>query len=208
MTNRPSPITIKKYANRRLYNTASSSYVTLADLAKMVKMGEDFVVYDAKTNEEITRQVLAQIIFEQEGIEGQALLPIAFLRQLIRCYGDGVQTLLPSYLEYSIDQFAGEKQAIREAASRAFGPTSFSPGSFGALKELTRKNLAAFNHALGLFSPFSAGGDKPADDANAAEAAAPVAPPPPPPMANADLEELRVQLAEMRRRLDSLTEKR
>jgi len=211
MSNRTSPITIKKYANRRLYNTASSSYVTLADLAKMVKIGEDFVVYDAKTNEEITRQVLAQIIFEQEGIEGQALLPIAFLRQLIRCYSDGVQTLLPSYLEYSIDQFAGEKQAIREAAGRVFGPAAFSPASFGALKELTRKNLAAFNRALGLFSPFGAGGDKPANDADAAEAAAPVNPPPPPPappMANADLEELRVQLAEMRRRLDNLTEKR
>jgi polyhydroxyalkanoate synthesis repressor PhaR len=175
----------------------------------MVKVGEDFVVYDAKTNEDITRQVLAQIIFEQEGVEGQALLPIAFLRQLIRCYGDGVQTLLPSYLEYSIDQFAGEKQAMREAASRAFGPGPSSPGSFGALKELTRKNLAAFNRALGLFSPFGAGGDKLAADAvEAAAPAAPPAAPPPPPVANADLEELRVQLAEMRRRLDSLTEKR
>jgi len=115
MANPTTPITIKKYANRRLYNTASSAYVTLADLAKMVKNGEDFVVYDAKTNEEITRSVLAQIIFEQEGIEGQSLLPITFLRQLIRFYGDSVQALLPSYLEYSIDQFTGEKQAMREA---------------------------------------------------------------------------------------------
>ena len=122
MPNSTTPITIKKYANRRLYNTASSAYVTLAELAKMVKTGEDFVVYDAKTNEEITRSVLAQIIFEQEGIEGQSLLPITFLRQLIRFYGDSVQALLPSYLEYSIDQFTGEKQAMREAASRALRP--------------------------------------------------------------------------------------
>ena len=211
MSNRASPITIRKYANRRLYNTASSSYVTLTDLAKMVKVGEDFIVYDAKTNEEITRQVLAQIIFEQEGVEGQALLPIAFLRQLIRCYGDGVQALLPSYLEYSIDQFADEKQAMREAASRAFGPEPSVPGSFGALKELTRKNLAAFNRALGLFSPFGAGGEKPPDNGGAAQtaaAAAPPAAPSHPPVANADLEELRAQLGEMRRRLDNLTEKR
>ena len=119
MSNSTVPTTIKKYANRRLYNTASSAYVTLADLAKMVKVGEDFVVFDAKTNEDITRSVLAQIIFEQEGIEGQSLLPITFLRQVIRFYGDSVQSLLPSYLEYSIDRFTGEQQKMREAAARA-----------------------------------------------------------------------------------------
>src|ERR1700756_2013614 len=148
------PTTIKKYANRRLYNTASSAYVTLADLAAMVKAGEDFLVYDAKSGEDITRSVLTQIIFEQEGKEGQSLLPATFLRQLIRFYGDSVQALLPSYLEYSIDQFNGEKQAIREAATRVFGQGPFSPSSFEALQEMTRKNLAAFNQALGLFSPF------------------------------------------------------
>ncbi|MBV8663579.1 MAG: polyhydroxyalkanoate synthesis repressor PhaR [Hyphomicrobiales bacterium] len=195
MSNPATPITIKKYANRRLYNTASSAYVTLADLAKMVKTGEDFVVYDAKTNEDITRSVLTQIIFEQEGIEGQSLLPITFLRQLIRFYGDSVQTLLPSYLEYSIDQFNGEKQAIREAATRVFGQGPFSPSSFDALQEMTRKNLAAFNQALGLFSPFAA-------SAPASEAKKPDSAPP-----NADIDELRNQLIEMRRRLDSLTEK-
>src|SRR5277367_530734 len=131
MSNSISPITIKKYANRRLYNTASSAYVTLADLAKMVKTGEDFVVYDAKTNEEITRSVLAQIIFEQEGIEGQSLSPITFLRQIIRFYGDSVQALLPSYLEYSIDRFTGEQQKMREAAARAFGSGTFGAASFG-----------------------------------------------------------------------------
>jgi polyhydroxyalkanoate synthesis repressor PhaR len=196
MANPTTPITIKKYANRRLYNTASSAYVTLADLAKMVKNGEDFVVYDAKTNEEITRSVLAQIIFEQEGIEGQSLLPITFLRQLIRFYGDSVQALLPSYLEYSIDQFTGEKQAMREAATRAFGEGPFSAAAFAALQEMTRKNLAAFSQALGLFSPFAGGAAKPAEPQKAETSAA-----------SADIDELRTQLSEMRRRLDSLTEK-
>ena len=126
MSDTAAPIMIKKYANRRLYNTASSAYVTLADLAKMVKTGEDFVVFDAKTNEDITRSVLAQIIFEQEGIQGQSLLPITFLRQLIRFYGDSMQALLPSYLEFSIDRFTCEQQKMREAA-RAFTPNPFSP---------------------------------------------------------------------------------
>jgi polyhydroxyalkanoate synthesis repressor PhaR len=192
MSNSNSPITIKKYANRRLYNTASSAYVTLADLAKMVKTGEDFVVYDAKTNEEITRSVLAQIIFEQEGIEGQSLLPITFLRQLIRFYGDSVQALLPSYLEFSIDRFTGEQQKMREAAARAFGNGPFAGSSFGALEELTRKNLAAFTQALSVFSPFVAG----------ATASAPSKEP-----AAADIDDLRAQLTEMKRRLDDMAEK-
>ncbi len=148
------PTMIKKYANRRLYNTAASTYVTLADLAKMVKNGEDFVVFDAKTNEDITRSVLTQIIFEQEGIEGQSLLPTTFLRQLIRFYGDSMQALLPSYLEFSIDRFTGEKQAISDAASRMFSAGTFAPSSFNVMQELTRQNLAAFHQALGIFSPF------------------------------------------------------
>ena len=99
------PVTIKKYANRRLYNTGTSTYVTLEDLAAMVKDGEDFVIYDAKSGEDITRSVLAQIIFEQENKEGQSLLPIAFLRQLIRFYGDSMQMLVPRYLEQSMSSF-------------------------------------------------------------------------------------------------------
>ena len=193
MSTSVSPTVIKKYANRRLYNTASSAYVTLADLAKMVKTGEDFVVYDAKTNEEITRSVLAQIIFEQEGIEGQSLLPITFLRQLIRFYGDSVQALLPSYLEFSIDRFTGEQQKMREAATRAFGNGPFAAPGFGALEELTRKNLAAFTQALTVFAPFVPGAGAPAA--------------PKEPHAAADLDELRAQLTEMKRRLDDMTEK-
>ncbi|HXZ17854.1 MAG TPA: polyhydroxyalkanoate synthesis repressor PhaR [Roseiarcus sp.] len=189
-----SPTTIKKYANRRLYNTASSAYVTLADLAKMVKSGEDFVVYDAKTNEDITRSVLTQIIFEQEGIEGQSLLPTTFLRQLIRFYGDSMQALLPSYLQFSIDRFNGERHAMREAASRMFGPDAFASGSFAALQELTQKNLHAFNQALSVFSPFSAtlpNVDSSAKKANASE----------------DIEELRKQLSDIQRKLESLAGK-
>jgi polyhydroxyalkanoate synthesis repressor PhaR len=189
------PITIKKYANRRLYNTASSAYVTLADLAKMVKAGEDFVVFDAKTNEDITRSVLTQIIFEQEGIEGQSLLPTTFLRQLIRFYGDSMQAILPSYLEFSIDRFSGEQQAIREAASRMFGPEAFSAGSsFAALQELTKKNFNAFNQALAMFSPFVAA-------TPTTELA--------PKKANSedDIDQLRNQLSDMQKRLESLAKK-
>jgi polyhydroxyalkanoate synthesis repressor PhaR len=189
MSNAENPITIKKYANRRLYNTASSAYVTLADLAKMVKSGEDFVVYDAKTNEEITRSVLTQIIFEQEGVEGQSLLPIAFLRQVIRFYGDSVQSLLPSYLEYSIERFSGEQHKMRDTMSRALDPSA----SFAALQEMTRQNLAAFNKALGMFSPFVAG-------QNAAA--------PPAKEAATEIGELRDQLSEMKRRLDEIVEKK
>lgn len=188
-----SPTTIKKYANRRLYNTASSAYVTLADLAKMVKSGEDFIVFDAKTNEDITRSVLTQIIFEQEGIEGQSLLPTTFLRQLIRFYGDSMQALLPSYLELSIDRFSGERQSMREAATRMFGADAFSGGSFATLQELTQKNLIAFNQALALFSPFPAAiaGVDGARKSNPAE----------------DIEELRKQLSEIQKKLESLAEK-
>jgi len=188
------PTTIKKYANRRLYNTASSTYVTLADLAKMVKSGEDFVVFDAKSNEDITRSVLTQIIFEQEGIEGQSLLPTTFLRQLIRFYGDSMQALLPSYLEFSIDRFTGEKQAMSEAARRLFGPDAFSAGSFAALQEMTQKNFAAFNQALGVFSPFS-GAAVPSDGGPKKAAS------------SDDIDELRSQLSEMQKKLESLAKK-
>jgi polyhydroxyalkanoate synthesis repressor PhaR len=189
----PTPTTIKKYANRRLYNTASSTYVTLADLAKMVKNGDDFIVYDAKTNEDITRSVLTQIIFEQEGIEGQSLLPTTFLRQLIRFYGDSMQVLLPSYLEFSIDRFSGEKEAISDAAGRLFGTGPFTPNSFNALQDLTKKNLAAFHQALGIFSPFASAVH--AAEPKTIEGSA----------AN-DIEKLRHQLSEIQRKLDSLAD--
>ena len=151
------PITIKKYANRRLYNTGTSTYVTLEDLADMVKAGEDFVVYDAKTGEDITRSVLAQIIFEQENKEGQNLLPINFLRQLIRFYGDSMQMLVPRYLEVSIDSLTREQEKFREQMAQAFGV-----GGFGAIEEQVRRNMEMFERAFAMFAPFARQGGKPA----------------------------------------------
>jgi polyhydroxyalkanoate synthesis repressor PhaR len=150
MASSAEPVTIKKYANRRLYNTGTSSYVTLEDLAKMVKAGEDFVVYDAKTGEDITRSVLAQIIFEQENKEGQNLLPINFLRQLIRFYGDSMQMLVPRYLEASIESLTREQEKFRQQMSQAFGT-----GPFGPLEDQVRRNMEMFQRAFSMFTPFA-----------------------------------------------------
>ena len=127
------PVIIKKYANRRLYNTGTSTYVTLEDLAGMVKAGEDFVVYDAKTSEDITRSVLTQIIFEQENKEGQSLLPITFLRQLIRFYGDSMQMLVPRFLEASIESLSKEHGKFREQMAQAFGVGAFADFALTAM---------------------------------------------------------------------------
>ncbi len=133
------PTVIKKYANRRLYHTGTSTYVTLEDLATMVRQGEDFVVFDAKSGDEITRSVLTQIIFEQENKEGQNLLPVTFLRQLIRFYGDSLQSLVPSYLEFSMNNLSQEQQKLREQMAQAFGPTAFQ-----AMEEQVRTNMGFF----------------------------------------------------------------
>src|ERR1700730_16577828 len=150
MASSEQPITIKKYANRRLYNTGTSTYVTLEDLADMVKRGEDFLVNDAKTGEDITRQVLAQIIFEQENKEGQSLLPIAFLRQLIRFYGDSMQMLVPRYLEVSIDSLTREQEKFRKQMAQAFGGSPF-----GALEDQVRRNMEMFERTFSMFTPFA-----------------------------------------------------
>ena len=155
MANPAEPVTIKKYANRRLYNTGTSSYVTLEDLAKMVKAGEDFVVYDAKTGEDITRSVLAQIIFEQENKEGQNLLPINFLRQLIRFYGDSMQMLVPRYLEASIESLTREQEKFRQQITQAFGTGAFGPAAFGPLEDQVRRNMEMFQRAFTMFTPFA-----------------------------------------------------
>ncbi|MDE2487550.1 MAG: polyhydroxyalkanoate synthesis repressor PhaR [Alphaproteobacteria bacterium] len=187
-------VVIKKYANRRLYNTASSSYVTLEHLADMVKKGIDFVVYDAKTNEDITRQVLTQIIFEEES-QGQSLLPIQFLRQLISFYGNSVQAFLPSYLELSLATFAQQQERMREQFS-ALG----QGGGMNAYQEQIRQNLALFDRAMKMFSPFAyTRGEEPA----------PAEPPPQQPAAKAPeaddaLAQLRKQMAEMQAQIDKL----
>jgi polyhydroxyalkanoate synthesis repressor PhaR len=152
MANPSEPVTIKKYANRRLYNTGTSSYVTLEDLAAMVKAGQDFVVFDAKTGEDITRSVLAQIIFEQENKEGQNLLPINFLRQLIRFYGDSMQMLVPRYLEASIESLTREQEKFRQQISQAFGTSAFGP--LGPLEDQVRRNMEMFQRAFSMFTPF------------------------------------------------------
>ncbi|WP_230530110.1 polyhydroxyalkanoate synthesis repressor PhaR [Microvirga roseola] len=143
------PTVIKKYANRRLYHTGTSTYVTLEDLAEMVRGGEDFVVYDAKSGEDITRTVLTQIIFEQESKEGQNLLPVTVLRQLIRFYGDSMQALVPSYLEFSMNNLSREQQKLRDQMAQAFGP-----GAFQAMEDQIRKNMGLFTEAMRMFSPF------------------------------------------------------
>ena len=157
MTKEKKPTTIKKYANRRLYDTGTSTYVTLEDLAAMVKRGEDFTVSDAKSGEDITRPVLAQIIFEQESKDGQSLLPISFLRQLIRFYGDSMQMLVPSYLEFSIDKLTRDQQKFRDQFTSALGQAPFGEptrAAFVAMEEQARKNMAVFRHALTMFNPF------------------------------------------------------
>ena len=146
------PITIKKYANRRLYNTATSSYVTLDHLADMVKRGQEFNVYDAKTGEDITRSVLTQIIFEEEGKGGQQLLPIQFLRQLIRFYGDSMQALVPGYLNMSMDSLSKNHDRIREQLTSAFG----GKGMLKEFEQITRQNMQMFERAVRMFTPFGA----------------------------------------------------
>lgn len=147
------PTIIKKYANRRLYHTGTSTYVTLEDLAAMVKRGEDFVVTDAKTGEDITRSVLGQIIFEQEGRGGQPLLGISFLRQLIRFYGDQMQTLLPTYLESSLSAFTHNQEKLKEQMARAL-----SGDAIGVIGEQTRRNMEMFSEAMKMWMPFAPGG--------------------------------------------------
>ncbi|WOI53896.1 polyhydroxyalkanoate synthesis repressor PhaR [Parvularcula sp. LCG005] len=141
-------IVIKKYANRRLYNTATSSYVTLDHLAEMVRKGEEFNVVDAKTGDDLTRAVLTQIIFEQENKEGQNMLPVPFLRQLIGLYGDNLQSFVPSYLEMSMDAFRKNQEAMRQSMSEAFTAPQSGMRIF---EDAARKNMAFFEQGLKMF---------------------------------------------------------
>ena len=188
------PVIIKKYANRRLYNTGTSTYVTLEDLAALVKKGEDFLVYDAKTGEDITRSVLAQIIFEQENKQGQNLLPIAFLRQLIRFYGDSMQMLVPRYLEVSLESLTREQEKFRQQMAQAFGG-----GPFGALEEQARRNMEMFERTFAMFTPFARRegeaekiGGTPAPGSGGG---------------NGEIDDLKRQMNEMQRRLEQLSDK-
>ena len=145
------PVVVKKYANRRLYNTETSSYVTLDDLAAMVKIERDFVVYDAKSGDDLTHAVLTQIIVEQESNRGSdTMLPVPFLRQLIRFYGDSIEKMVPSYLQISLDSLTKDQDKFRKQFSTVMTPA----GAIEAYQEQARKNLALFEQAMGMFSPF------------------------------------------------------
>ena len=188
------PTTIKKYANRRLYNTGTSTYVPLEDLAAMVKDGEDFLVYDAKTGDDITRSVLAQIIFEQENKAGQNLLPTTFLRQLIRFYGDSMQMVVPKYLEQSIATLTQEQEKFRKQIANSLSGTPFAP-----LEEQVRRNMELFQQTFSMFKPF-------APQARSAT-------PEPEPDANAEapkdsnIDDLRQQMKDMQERLERMSKK-
>ncbi|RWM06649.1 polyhydroxyalkanoate synthesis repressor PhaR [Mesorhizobium sp.] len=197
MAAKDDPIVIKKYANRRLYNTGTSTYVTLEDLADMVKKGEEFTVQDAKTGDDITHPVLTQIIFELENKDGQNMLPIPFLRQLIAFYGDQMQMIVPSFLEQSMIAFSKEQERFREQMKGAFGkaPMDMMKTPMKALEEQTRRNVEMFQNAMRMFTPFPTAGSN---------SAAPSEPPKKEEKSD-DLQELKAQIAAMQRKLDTMS---
>lgn len=195
---------IKKYANRRLYNTGTSTYVTLDDLATMVKEDEDFIVQDAKSGQDITHSVLTQIIFEQEAKSGQTMLPVSVLRQLISFYGDQMQMVVPSYLEHSMAAFSREQERIREQMTSMIGksPMDVMAASQQMFGEQTQRNMALFQEAMKMFNPFAVMSEMQAEMQAKTEAPADGA-------GNGgeggdDLQAMRDQIAEMQRKLDRL----
>ena len=213
-------VVIKKYANRRLYNTQSSSYVTLDHLAQMVREGHDFVVFDARTNEDITRSVLTQIIFDEES-RGQNLLPLQFLRQLIRFYGDSMQAFVPSYLEASLDGFAREQERMQAewaGAGRHPGAAAAGAEAYTAFQAQVRRNIAMFDQAMRVFSPFNyarpEGGEadaaavKPAGSSPVSPPAAPPAPAPAAEEGSSALADMKKQMEAMQKQISALAAKK
>ena len=193
---RPPPVKIKKYANRRLYNTGTSSYVTLDHLCQMVKDGVDFVVHDAKTGEDITRSVLTQIIVEEEGKSGQNMLPVSFLRQLISFYGNSLQALVPRYLDSSMQVFARNQEQMRTYMSSLGGLFPFGQ----QLEEMGKQNMALFQNAMKMFSPFKFENGAESRDAPAGASGGPPN--------DDELHRLQHELEEMQRRLGELSKKK
>lgn len=197
------PVVIKKYANRRLYNTGTSTYVTLEDLAEMVKKGEDFTVQDAKSGDDITHPVLTQIIFELENKEGQNMLPIPFLRQLIAFYGDQMQMVVPSFLEQSMIAFSKEQERFREQMKSAIAKSPIDMMTIStpikALEEQTRRNIEMFQNAMRMFTPFPAGTMPSAPGATPAEPAKRE-----PAEKSEELQLLKDQISAMQRKIDSM----
>lgn len=185
-------IVIKKYANRRLYNTATSAYVTLDDLARMVREGQDFVVFDARTNEELTRQILTQIIFDEES-RGEALLPVQFLRRLIGFYGGQMQGVLPSYLEMSLENFSRQQEQFRSQVTKALGVTPAAGVGATLMEEAVKQNMAMFQNAMKMFPPFAYAPRADGDSVPKPDVAAPD-----------PLVEMRRQMDEMRAQIDRL----
>jgi len=194
------PITIKKYANRRLYNTATSSYVTLDHLSQMVKEGIQFAVFDAKSGEEITRSVLTQIIVEEES-KGQNLLPVSFLRHLISFYGDSLQGLLPSYLEQSMQSFATNQEEMRTKLSETMG--NITP--FGNFEDVTKQNMAMFEKAMRMFTPQYY---KEQTEAAAKTEAKKTSPAKPADSSKNDLDAMKEQLEAMQKQLSQISDKK
>ena len=194
---KPQATVIKKYANRRLYNTATSTYVTLDDLASMVKSGQDFLVYDAKSGDDITRSVLTQIIFEEENKGGaQTLLPVNFLRQLIKFYGDQMQGIVPSYLEFSLDNLTKDQDKIRKQMLDSMGVGE----NFKGMEEQAKRNMAMFNDAMKMFNPFAGmmpGGMGSPAAKSQSQPSAPAA-------SKDDLQTLKDQLAAMQDKLNTM----
>lgn len=188
------PVVIKKYANRRLYNTQTSSYVTLDHLCEMVKEGVEFEVLDARSGEDITRSVLTQIIFEEE-TKGHNLLPIKFLRQLIRMYGDSMQAFVPGYLDLSMESFTKNQEAMRSRIAEAFG------GGSQTLENLTKQNLAMFERAMQMFTPFAPRPARPEDSEPRTGGAAETKPPD-------EISELKSEIEAMRKQLAELSQQR
>lgn len=197
-SNQPEPVVIKKYANRRLYNTKASTYVTLEHLSEMVREGIDFIVLDAKTDDDITRSVLAQIIFEQES-RGQNLLPVAFLRRLIRFYGDQMQGFLPPYLDMSMESFSKAQEQMRDNFSRTFGAAT----PMTAFEDLTQRNMAMFQNAMKVWTPLAGAmpGMPPMPGAHAPTKA------PESEAKDTEVEALRLQMAAMQKQLDAIARK-
>jgi polyhydroxyalkanoate synthesis repressor PhaR len=188
------PVVIKKYANRRLYNTQTSSYVTLDHLCEMVKGGVEFEVIDARSGEDITRSVLTQIIFEEE-TKGHNLLPIRFLRQLIRMYGDSMQAFVPGYLDLSMESFTKNQEAMRSRIAEAFG------GGSQALENLTKQNLAMFERAMQMFTPFAPRPARAEDGEPRTGGAAETKP-------SEEISELKSEIEAMRKQLAELSQQR
>jgi len=197
--NGQSPVRIKKYANRRLYNTATSSYVTLDYLAQMVRNGTEFTVEDAKTGEDITRSVLTQIIVEEEA-KGQNMLPINFLRQLISLYGDNLQFLVPRYLEQSMESFSKNQDQMRSYMKDSFG------GMFPLerFEEMSKQNMAFFEQAMRMWNPFKGGMGMPGMPGAPSAPASGGEKPAEAPSAN-EITDLKSQMAALQRQIEALT---